>query len=93
MEGFASSRKFSDGVTVLDARGCSMMQVLYFVDQGIPVLAYTGEGEYLLICGFDQYNVTVYNPVTRETTKVGLNDSTEYFRLRGNDFVCAISNE
>lgn len=93
MEGFLASRKYSDGVTVLDARGCSLAQVLYFVDQGIPVLAYTGEGEYLLVCGYDQYNVTVYNPVTRETMKVGLNDSTEYFRLRGNDFVCAISNE
>lgn len=93
MEGFATSRSYSDGVTLLDARGCSMMQVLYFVDQGIPVLAYTGEGEYLLLCGFDQYNVTVYNPVTRETMKVGLNDSTEYFRQRGNDFVCAILSE
>lgn len=93
LEGFSASKKYSDGVTVLDARGCSMMQVLYFVDQGIPVLAYTGEGEYLLICGFDQYNVTVYNPATRETMKVGLNDGTEYFRLRGNDFVCAVLNE
>lgn len=93
LEGFSSSKTYSDGPTLLDARGCSMMQVLYFADQGIPVLAYTGEGEYLLICGFDQYNVTVYNPVTREMTKVGLNDGTEYFRQRGNDFVCAISNE
>lgn len=93
LEGLSSSRRYSDGVTVLDARGCSMMQVLYFVDQGIPVLAFTGEGEYLLLCGFDQYNVTMYNPATRETMKVGLNDGTEYFRLRGNDFVCAVSNE
>lgn len=93
MEGFSSSRNYNDGVTLLDARGCSMMQVLYFVDQGIPVLAYTGEGEYLLICGYDQYNVTVYYPATRETVKVGLNDGTEYFRLHGNDFVCAILNE
>lgn len=93
LEGFSSSKSFSDGVTLLDARGCGMMQMLYFVDQGIPVLAFTGEGEYLLICGYDQYNVTLYNPVTRETTKAGLNDSTEYFRLRGNDFVCAIPNE
>lgn len=93
MEGFSSSRKYSDGVTLLDARGCGMMQILYFVDQGIPVLAYTGKEEYLLICGYDQYNVTVYNPATRETMKVGLNDSTEYFRLRGNDFICAILND
>lgn len=93
LDGFASSRSHSDGVTILDARGCTMMQMLYFIDQGIPVLGYTGEGEYLVLCGFDQYNVTVYNPSTGETYKAGLNDSTEYFRLRGNDFICAVQSQ
>lgn len=90
LEGFTASRNFNDGWMLLDARGCSMMQLLYFIDQGIPIMGYTGEGEYLVLCGFDQYNVTVYNPATRETYKAGLNDSTEYFRLRGNDFLCAV---
>lgn len=93
LDGFVSSRSHSDGVTILDARGCTMMQMLYFIDQGIPVLGYTGEGEYLVLCGFDQYNVTVYNPFTGETYKAGLNDSTEYFRLRGNDFICAVQSQ
>lgn len=93
LDGFVSSRSHSDGVTILDARGCTMMQMLYFIDQGIPVLGYTGEGEYLVLCGFDQYNVTVYNPSTGETYKAGLNDSTEYFRLRGNDFICAVQSQ
>ncbi len=93
LDGFSSSRSYNDGVALLDARGCSMAQMLYFVDQGIPVIGYTGEGSYLLLCGFDQYNVSVYNPATREITKVGLNDSTEYFRTRGNDFVCGVEME
>lgn len=86
-----SSHTFSDGVTVLDARGCSMQQLLYFIGRGIPVVGYTGEGSYLILCGYDQYNVTVYDPSTRETYKAGLNDSTEFFRQRGNDFLCAVS--
>ncbi len=90
LEGFSGSKGYGDGITVLDARGCGMMQMLYFIDQGIPVLGYTGEGSYLLLCGFDQYNVTVYDPEARETYKAGLNDSTEFFRQRGNDFVCAV---
>lgn len=90
LEGFTSSRTYNDGVVLLDSRGCSMMQMLYFIDQGIPVLGYTGEGEYLILCGFDQYNVNVYNPSTGEIYKAGLNDSTEFFRLRGNDFICAV---
>ena len=67
------------------------MQMLYFIDQGIPLAAYTGEGQYLILCGFDQYNVTVYNPQTGELYKAGLNDSTEFFRVRGNDFICAVN--
>jgi len=89
---FTASRSFNDGVIQLDARGCSMMQMLYFVGQGIPVVGYTDEnGSFLVLCGFDQYNVVVHDPVTHETYKVGLNDSTEFFRQRGNDFICAIS--
>jgi len=88
LEEFDGSRTYGDGVTLLDARGCSMMQVLYFIGQGVPVAAYTGEGEYLVLYGFDQYNVSIYNPRTGEAYKAGLNDSTEYFKRLGNDFVC-----
>ncbi|MGN0159447.1 MAG: hypothetical protein ACI39W_10010 [Brotaphodocola sp.] len=79
-----------DGMAVLDARGCSMTQMLYFIDKGVPVIGYTGEGTWLMLCGFDQHNVTVYDPVSGETYKAGLNDSTEFFRQRGNDFICGV---
>jgi hypothetical protein len=93
LDEFGESRILGDGMVLLDARGCTMMQVLYFVGQGVPVLAYTGEGSYLVLSGFDQYNVTVYDPATGHSEKVGLNDSTEFFRQRGNDFVCALAGE
>ncbi|NBH70960.1 hypothetical protein D3Z51_02730 [Clostridiaceae bacterium] len=93
LDSFFGSRSYNDGVTVLDARGCTLPQMLYFIDQGIPVVGYTGEGSYLLLCGYDNYNITVYDPVSRETYKEGLNDSTEYFRARGNDFVCAVAGQ
>jgi hypothetical protein len=87
---FESSRSFSDGVLLLDARGCTMMQMLYFLGQNVPVIAYTGEDEYLVLTGFDQYNVSIFDPITGENFKAGLNDSTAYFEARGNDFVCAL---
>lgn len=90
LDEFAGSQKYADGVLVLDGRGCSMMQMLYFIDQGTPVVAYTENGGYLLLCGYDAYNVTIFNPATGEMYKAGLNDSTEYFRRLGNDFVCAL---
>ncbi len=93
LENFSSSRSYGDEMTILDARGCTLPQMLYFIDQGVPVIGYTQEGSYLLLCGFDQYNVTVYDPSSRETYKAGINDSTEYFRVRGNDFVCAVEKK
>lgn len=93
LDGFTASRGYNDGMTLLDARGCGMMQLLYFVDRGIPVIGYTGEGSYLLICGYDQYNITAYDPDTRQLTKIGLNDSTYFFETHGNDFVCAVESQ
>ncbi len=78
------------GITALDARGCSLQQVLYFVDKGLPVIGYTGEERWVMIYGFDQYNITIFDPFTGSTYKSGLNDSTEYFRTLGNDFVCGV---
>lgn len=92
LDTFTESQVYeNENLVVLDARGSSLAQMLYFIDQGIPVAAYTGEGQYLILCGFDQYNVTVFDPQSGELYKAGLNDSTEFFRARGNDFICAVS--
>lgn len=85
------SRSLADGTLLLDARGCSLSQVLYFVGKGCPVLAYGENGESLLLTAYDQYNVTLYQPETGESWKMGLNDATEYFARTGNDFICSLS--
>ena len=48
-------------------------------------------GQYVLLSGYDQYNVTLYDPQTQETAKMGLNDATEYFKALQNDFLCALT--
>lgn len=90
---FTESRIYEEGVLLLDARGCSLNQILYFIGQGCPVVAYTGQGTYLLITGYDQYNVTLLNPVTGESQKMGLSDASAYFAGQGNDFVCGLFME
>ena len=70
-----------------------MSQVLYFIDKGIPVIAYVESGSYLLLTGFDQYNVTLYDPETKESWKMGLGDGEAYFNSLQNDFICAIDAE
>lgn len=84
---FAYSRSYQDGSIFLDARGCSLMQLLYFIGQGCPLIGYTGEGEFVIIKGYDQYNVSIYDPVSGEISKLGLKDATEFFENCGNDFI------
>lgn len=93
LSSFTESTRYTDGMTVIDASGCSLNQVLYFIDKGIPVVAYTEGDQYLLLSGYDTYNVTLYDPVSGESWKMGLGDATDYFNGLHNDFLCAVSGE
>ena len=50
-------------------------------------------GKYLLLTGFDQYNITLYDPDTQESWKMGLGDGEAYFNNLQNDFICAVEAE
>lgn len=82
----------ADGTKIIDARGCSLNQVLYFIFRGMPVTAYVGGGNRVIIYGYDQYNISyLWNPGTESefTDKMGLNDAAAFFETNGeNDFVC-----
>ncbi len=71
---------------VLDLTGCSVLQVLHYVNLGNPVLAYDSGGQPLLLVGFDQYNVLLYDFETKSTYRKGLTDSQEFFDQAGNLF-------
>ena len=93
LDSFDGSRVYENGLILIDAGGCSLNQILYYIDKGIPVIAYVESGQYVLLSGYDQYNVTLYDPQTQETQKMGLNDATEYFKNLHNDFLCALAVE
>ena len=54
------------------------------------MLAYGEGGAPCYLMGYDQYNVTIYQPSSGESQKMGLNDANLYFEQLGNDFVCGI---
>lgn len=91
LDSFTGSGVYENGLILIDAGGCSLSQVLYYIDKGIPVIAYVEGGKYVLLTGYDQYNVTLYNPESQQTWKMGLGDATEYFNKLQNDFLCALS--
>lgn len=91
LDSFSQNIELEDGVMLIDARGCTLNQVLYFIGQGYPVLAYLESGSYVLLNGFDQYNVSIFQPETGESIKMGLNDGAQYFQSQKNDFICAVA--
>lgn len=87
---FTGNRLLEDGNLMLDASGCTLNQILYFVGKGMPVLIYTGEGSFSYITGYDQAHVTVYNPVTGSSEKMELDQAQAYLDGLGNDYVCCV---
>ena len=86
MDSFGENKLRDSGVMTLDASGSSVNQVLYFIDKGIPAAAVMPDGSYLLLYGYDQYNVSIYDPATQDTYKIGLGDANAYFSGSYNGF-------
>ena len=83
---------------VLNLYGCSLSEVLYYVNLGHPVLALTGEEQAVLITGFDGQNITIFDPgivenaeegITRQM-EVSMAEAEEVFSKSGNQYCCAI---
>lgn len=75
---------------MLDLSGCSASMVLYYVSQGYPVLALEGNAEAELITGYDPQNIILTDPLTGESYKKGMNDSTQRFEELGNLFLVCL---
>ena len=72
---------------VLELSGCTLNAVLYYVNRDIPVLAMLGDGNAVLIIGFNELNTVLMDPLTGEIYKKGMNDSTAWFEENGNSFI------
>lgn len=71
---------------VLDLSGCSVNQILYYVNLGTPVFAMVGE-EAVLVVGYDEHNTILYQPGENAAKKMGLQDSDTFFGGAGNIFL------
>lgn len=79
------------GYDILDLTGASLTQVLYYVNIGNPVYAYTGDDTAVLIVGYDAANIIYFDPLTNTNSKMGISDAAEYFETYGNVFVSYIN--
>lgn len=81
-----------EDVTVLDLTGCELEDMLYYVNQDIPVLALMKDGSAVLVIGFNEKNTVIMNPGAQGELvyKMGMNDSREWFEENGNRFITYI---
>lgn len=77
---------------VLDLTGCSIREVLYYVNIGSPVYAKTGPNDAVLLIGYDAANVIVYEPISDSNKKIALDDADAMFTEQGNVFISYIKN-
>lgn len=87
---FSGESMWSGDCLLLEASGCTLNQMLYFVGKNMPVLLNTGEGSCLVLTGFDQSHVRVYDPVSGQTETMSMENAEGYFSGRGNDFICCV---
>lgn len=71
---------------ILDLSGCSLSSILYYVGRDIPVLALLNDGNAVLVVGYNELNTVIFNPLSGQIKKMGMNDSEDYFEANGNSF-------
>lgn len=74
-------------VSILDMTGCNLDAMLYYINMDIPVLAFLDSGEAVMVTGFNESQVVIYQPSTGKLFKRGMSDAGQWFEENGNCFV------
>ncbi len=72
--------------------GITLDDALYYVSKNRPVIAMTGQGNAVVIYGYDTFNIMVMNPATGKKERMGIQDSTALFESAGNVFLSYLGN-
>lgn len=72
---------------VINLTGCSVSQILYYINLGHPVLAITGNQSAVLITGYETKAITVYQPFAAAAVQMTMEEAEAYFSELGSRFV------
>lgn len=72
---------------ILELSGCGVDEIMYYIDQGNPVLARTGENDAILLTGYSSTRIYYYNPDTGKTVNAEYDKMEEMFYNGGNYFI------
>lgn len=76
--------------TVLELENCTIDDVLYFMDQGTPVVARTGVDKAVLLVGYTANNVSYYDPVSKQNRALSYEDIEKLLEAGGNYFIAYV---
>lgn len=71
---------------VLDLTGCTVEEIVFYVSQGNPVFAMTGNNSAVLIVGYTQDRISFYDPQTGGVRSMSRNEANNWFSAAGNIF-------
>ena len=75
---------------VLELEGCMMDDLLYFIDQGTPVLAKTGADQAILLTGYSANYIYYFEPNSGQTKTIGYSEIEDLFYQGGNYFIAYV---
>lgn len=71
---------------VLDISGCTVEEILFYVSQGSPVFAMTGNNSAVLVTGYNSGKIFYYDPIDHTTRAKSYQDADKWFKSAGNIF-------
>lgn len=75
------------GAKRVNLTGCSLSQVLYVINQGLPIIAMTNSDHAILLTGYSTMNITYIDPDSGEEKTAGINDMEAMVSGSGNTFI------
>lgn len=76
--------------TVLELKNCTIDELLYFLDQGTPVLARTGENSAILLTGYSASYVYYYDPASGQNKTISYDGIANLFEAGGDYFIAYV---
>ena len=71
---------------VLDVSGCSVDEIIFYVSEGSPVFAMTGNKSAVLVTGYSASHIYYYDPETHSTKSKSFDEANKWFSDAGNIF-------
>lgn len=75
------------GSVVLELKNCTVDELLYFINQGTPVLVRTGVEKAILLTGYTSGTVTYYDPASKQSKTVSYEEMESIIESGGRNVI------